>query len=389
MKILWLHSHFLYSNGGTRFIFEAASRLNKYHKLTICVERADEEWINKYKSCGITVVTLGFYTSTSLLYWLFFPLFLIKEKLQLKKLIRDNDLIISSMFPFNFLALQKSKPTIYYCFEPFAFFYDKTLIADLSYFKRLGIIILKQLYQWMDKKAMQQTSKVLTINQAVSAWIERIYKRKPDDVTYLGVDTNFFYKRNIPKPKLWQDRLILLHNTDFTVLKGTEYLIQALTHIIKEFPNIKLLITQAINNEQEKHQYEILIHSLNLETHVEFIGKVPYTWLTKYYSFADVVCFAADPTGIGTTASLSVLEAMACEVSVVRSIGCEEEIIDGESGFLEDPRDSKAYAGKIIKLLLSKSLREKMGRKARKRVLTYYQWEKVINIFNKEIRKLR
>ena len=387
MRILWLHSHLLYSNGGTRFIYEVASRLNKYHKLTICVEKGNEEWINKFKSCGIAVQTLSSYTSTSLLYWLFFPLFLIKEKLQLKKLIESHDLVISSMFPFNFLALQKSRPTIYYCFEPFAFFYDTTLISDLSFFRRFGSILMRQIYQCLDKKAVRETTKVLTINHTISAWIKRIYKRKPDNVTYLGVDTDFFYKRDVPKPIHWRNRLILLHNTDFTVLKGTEYLIRALTNIIKEFPKVKLLITQTINNAQEKHRYELLIHSLNLDNYIEFIGYIPYLSLPKYYSFADIVCFTADPTSIGTTASLSVLEAMACEVPVVRSVGCEEEIIHGESGFLADPRKTKEYAEMVLRLLKYRYVSKRMSKTARKRFLKYYQWDKVVNIFLSEIQR--
>lgn len=240
MNILWLHSHLLYSNGGTRFIYETALRLHKKHKVTVVTGKADKYWIAKFAEVGIKVKTLSRYSSNSLIYWLFFPLFLIKEKRQLAKLISDQDIVIASMFPFNYLATRFPKPVIYFCFEPFAFFYDKTLLASLSFFKRIGCLFLSKVYQSFDKRGVVCSSRIMTINQSVAGWMKKIYRCKPDKITYLGVDTDFFRRRNIPKPKQWKTDLLLLHCTDYTPLKGTEYLLRALLIIKKKVSSSKI-----------------------------------------------------------------------------------------------------------------------------------------------------
>ncbi len=385
MNILWLHSHLLYSNGGTRFIYEVASRLHKKHKVTIAVEKADKKWIAKFSGVGIKVETLSRYSSNSLVYWLLFPLFLIKEKRQLIKLIDNQNVVIASMFPFNYLATRFQKPVIYFCFEPFAFFYDKILLASLSFFKRIGILLLSKVYQSFDKKGVSCSARILTINYSVADWIRKIYRRKQDKVTYLGVDTNFFRRRNLPKPKQWENNLLLLHCTDYTPLKGTEYLLRALPAVVEKYPQVRLLITETMENRRKKLEYRQLVDLLNLKTQVDFIGYLPYEKMPEYYSFSDVVCFSADSQTIGTTASLTVIEAMACETPVVRSVGCDEEIINGKSGYLADPKKPDEYAKMIIRLLENKSLRQRMGKEGRKQVLKNYQWDKVVNIFLNEL----
>ncbi|MGD9129823.1 MAG: hypothetical protein PVJ09_05045, partial [Candidatus Woesebacteria bacterium] len=100
-QIYWLHSHFLLSTGGTRFVFEVINQLKKNYQITILVEKSSPLWIKKYKKIGIEVKEFALLTSNNLIYWLFFPFFLCLDYLKLKSLIPQNSIIISSMFPMN------------------------------------------------------------------------------------------------------------------------------------------------------------------------------------------------------------------------------------------------------------------------------------------------
>lgn len=64
------------------------------------------------------------------------------------------------------------------------------------------------------------------------------------------------------------------------------------------------------------------------------------------------------------------LEASACGVPIVTVDvpGCREAVVDGETGKLVPPRNSKALAQSIFELLMDNSLREKMGRAGRERI---------------------
>jgi glycosyltransferase involved in cell wall biosynthesis len=68
---------------------------------------------------------------------------------------------------------------------------------------------------------------------------------------------------------------------------------------------------------------------------------------------------------------------MACELPVVaRTAGALPEVVgDDGAGVLVPPRDARALAGAILRLLKDPELRRKMGQTARERVLKLFTWE--------------
>lgn len=388
MKILWLHSHFLYPTGGTRFVFEVIKGLSKKHDITVAVERSSQYWLDKYQEIGVKVQVISGKSSESVIYWLLFPFYFLHDKHKISHIAKDADLIIASMFPMHAIADSLGKPYIYYCFEPFAFFYDKTIIKSTTPVKKIGSRLLSFAYQHLDKEGVLKADSVLCINQSTAAVIKEIYKRSPDAKTFLGVDTNFFKKRKISRPSKYREKLLLFHSTDFTATKGTDLLLKAMPYIISKNKDALLLISNTVENSQIEDDYHKLVKSLSLSKHVEFVGNLPYQKLPLFYSMADVVCFSGNPGGSGASlASLLVLESMACQTPVVRSNDCLEEVNNGETGYLADPRSAKIYATAVNKLLADSQLRIKMGKAARARILKYFTWPRVINIFEKEIAK--
>ena len=55
--IIWLHSHFLYWMGGTKFVYEVIKNLKEDYKIRVIVENSTEESINKYKNMSSTVLS--------------------------------------------------------------------------------------------------------------------------------------------------------------------------------------------------------------------------------------------------------------------------------------------------------------------------------------------
>ncbi len=79
----------------------------------------------------------------------------------------------------------------------------------------------------------------------------------------------------------------------------------------------------------------------------------------------------------------SILEAMAVGLPVVATNirGCREAVVEGGTGFIVPPRDGKALAIAIERLLLSPPLREQMGRQAQRLVAERYDHRKVRQVF--------
>lgn len=87
-QLVWLHSHFLYWMGGTKYIFEVIQQLKKKNprqKIVVIVEDASELAQQQYKKIKVPLVSLHSTTSTHPLYWLFLPFFLWQNTQKNKK----------------------------------------------------------------------------------------------------------------------------------------------------------------------------------------------------------------------------------------------------------------------------------------------------------------
>lgn len=385
--LYWLHSHFLFSTGGTRFIFEVIALLAQKYTVTVLVEKSSVEWKEKYQKIGVDVREISDVSSTSLLYWAFLPYYLVRSYLTLKKEILPNSIVISSMFPMHILAPLLSSSTIYYCFEPFAPFYDQTFVNSFAGLRKICLQILSFFYIPLDRWAAKTNAFLLNINPSVGRSVEKIYGRKPDGYTYLGVDIDHF--SFVKKSHKVSKKVRLFHSTDFTHLKGTPFLLEAMVRIVKETTHVYLQISETLPNEVVKKTYQDFVKHNHLNEFVTFLGSVPYAQLPELYQKADIYCFVGDPSSTGATAaSLSVLEAEAAGVPVIRSIGNDDEVVDGETGLLVDPRDPQELADAILRLAHDPLLRSKMGSAGHQHILKRYTWKNVAATFIKYIEKV-
>jgi len=85
-----------------------------------------------------------------------------------------------------------------------------------------------------------------------------------------------------------------------------------------------------------------------------------------------------------------ILEAMACGKPVIatRHRGCEDEVVDGETGYLIDAKNPRQLAGTIEKLLGNPSLCKRMGMAGRKRVVEHFALSIAVESFLKELADL-
>lgn len=153
--------------------------------------------------------------------------------------------------------------------------------------------------------------------------------------------------------------------------KGVHYLLEALSLIVPDFPDLHLyIIGHHVIDEYREYQGELqqLIRTKGLEPYVTFTG-----WQNdalEAVSLMDILVHPSLSEGFGR----AVLEALALGKAVVASkVGGLREIIeDGENGFLVDPGDVQGLAEKISRLLRDKPLREAFGRAAREKVFSEY-----------------
>lgn len=107
------------------------------------------------------------------------------------------------------------------------------------------------------------------------------------------------------------------------------------------------------------------VRALSLQAKVQFVGYVPYNHLPVFYNAASLFAYPSICEGFG----IPVVEAMACGVPVVTSLGSSLEEVALSAAALADPYSVSSIADAMEKVLLDEgyacSLREKGLRRAR------------------------
>lgn len=212
------------------------------------------------------------------------------------------------------------------------------------------------------------------------------YTNKPIEITPFGVDVNLFKPSNISLPS----NVFRIGNVKALTPKyGIDILIKSFAILLDKNPR-KDLILEIYGDGPNRKEYENLALSLKISDKVKFHGFLDNSLLPSVYnSFSvSVSVSVSNSESFGVVA----VEAMSCGCPVVTSDadGFTEVVEDGITGFIVPKNNVEETAKTIQKFIDDPSLREKMGKEGRKRVLELYNWEenvnRMVNIYTKIIR---
>lgn len=393
MKVLWVHSHFSHWMGGTIFIYELLKKLRFHCQVEIVVQNGSNDVLTKFKSANLIVHNLHSPSTNIKSFWIRFFRTCEKDAKKIQKIIDAEgfDTVVSSMFPANFIVSKLKNINIFqYCYEPYAAFWDTFKVNNLNMLKKCATHALKFVFGRYDISSTRQALKVFTLSPETKDSISTIY-RLDSLVTHLGVDLDFY--RHLDDTSLlekYKGEKVLIHNTDFSPPKRTDFLLDCMPEIIIKIPRIKLLITCSIN---ESKKIKKLIRDIELKgiaSHVNVLGWVDYKLLPYYYSLADLVVYPGTSGGSGASAvSLFVLEAMACETPCLRSNESKTEVIDGVNGELFNALNKDEFIKKCTSLLSNPKLLRLYSSRCRSYIEEKYSWNNVAELIFKNISKIK
>ena len=181
---------------------------------------------------------------------------------------------------------------------------------------------------------------------------------------YHGVDTQ---KYSPQQGKEFRDRLglseelIVISSRKLRPVYDVETLIRAIPPVMEHVPRASFIITG--DGEQKEH-LESLATSLGVSGNVRFLGWVPQGELQNYLASSDVYV----STSLSDSTSVSLLEAMACELPVVitRSGDNEKWVEDGKNGYIIPTGNPGKLAERIVYLLQKPNVRKEFGKLNRK-----------------------
>jgi len=198
-----------------------------------------------------------------------------------------------------------------------------------------------------------------------------------------GVDINEFAPANAMAGEQlranlgWLDRPVIVCVSRLMPRKGQDELVRALPKIQESTPGASLII---VGEGPHRKEIERLVSKSGLEEFVHLTGKVSQSELSKWYAAGDVFAMPCrtrlggwDVEGLG----IVFLEASATGLPVVvgDSGGAVDAVIDGETGYLVDGRNTNEIARRISFLLNNPQVAKSMGDAGRNWVTREWTWD--------------
>ncbi len=232
-------------------------------------------------------------------------------------------------------------------------------------------------------RILEEVERVLATCPAEVEELTTLYEADPARLSLVpcGVDTRTFRpvdRREARKALGLPDKPTVVYVGRLVPRKGVDTLVQAFALLPGRLDARLLVVGGEPGGSPEVERLSTLAGALGVAGRVTFTGSRPQWELHRYYSAADAAVSVPHYEPFGMTP----LEAMACATPVVGSKvgGIKTSVADGKTGYLVPPKDPEALAGRLLRLLSDESLRERLGRAARRRIKEHYTWERVARL---------
>jgi len=260
---------------------------------------------------------------------------------------------------------------------------------------------LTQLDRTMIERRLKDVDLIIGCSKYITEKIRRRFPQftKCCKTVPNGVDVNYFVNKNshVTPKKNGVKRLLFVGRV--SPEKGVHVLLDAFKQVAEHCPqaqlklvggqgslpiefNVALSDDPKVKDLASFYDGNYISHlrrklSLNVASHVVFIGSVPHQQLINFYRDADVFVF---PSVWNEPFGMPIIEAMAVGIPVIstRSGGITEIVKDGENGLLVQRDDASSLAEAILRLLSDEDLRKSMGKAGRKRAVELFSWEQIV-----------
>jgi glycosyltransferase involved in cell wall biosynthesis len=219
------------------------------------------------------------------------------------------------------------------------------------------------------KYNLRKADVICATSNTIKEYLKPVTNKEVQVIPF-GVDINEFIKKDIVS--LFDKNTFVIGSIKaLEELYNIDVLIKAFSSLKIKYSNksLKLLIIGVGSQEQKLKR---LVSDLRISNDVVFTGRISFSEISNYFNMLDVLVNISDYESFG----VSVIEAMACEKPVVvTNTGGLKEIVENNSfGSLVEIDNVEQTAHEIEKYMLDESLRTKIGKDARAKVVQKYNW---------------
>ena len=257
-----------------------------------------------------------------------------------------------------------------------------------GHFNRSSKKIVEYLTKFYCDKTI--TELIVPTKKAYDLFKEKYNVERNIHIIPTGIEVERFYKENINSKKIMElKKQYKLTKKDFVGIfvgriaeeKNIPFLINVVEKVIKEKPNMKLLI---IGDGPDKENYENLVKEKNCQNNIIFTGKVSWEDIPAYYRLGDIFLSASTTE----TQGLTIIEAMAASLPAlcIDDESFRNTVVDDLNGYLfKNETECQKY---ILKIMQDKKLLSTLQRGARtsaEKHSSKYFAEQVLDVYQKAI----
>jgi glycosyltransferase involved in cell wall biosynthesis len=377
MATICLVTHFFppHIGGIERVALEQSKRLTKLgYQITILTSTPQK--LDMPTSEGIEIFNypvLGLGERIGLPY----PIPLFRSHRVFRDIIRKCDLVHAHGHPY--LSSLMACKVAQHCNKPFILTQHNTFVDFDSWLN-----IVELLNDWVvGTPVLKDSDRVITVSKKTREYVLKFgVDVSKTSVIYNGVDTDFFHPMDKEKSRvntnLPSDKTLILTVRRLVYKNGLDTLIEAISLLAKDYPDLLFVV---IGNGPDRNIIEKRARGLGIKDSVELTGFVPEAFLPQYYNAADYFVL---PSSSGEGLPMVLLEAMACQLPVIATTtgGTTEIIKEMKNGVLVPPRNPKALAQAVSRLLPLKRKSRAIGEENRKTVEANFTWDENVRQLN-------
>ncbi|PRZ20069.1 glycosyltransferase family 4 protein [Flavobacterium granuli] len=231
---------------------------------------------------------------------------------------------------------------------------------------------------WFEKRAIDKATAYIAPTRFAGALSAKLFgiKNKTIQTIHHGLGLENFENSN---PESYEKGVILYVGT-LIRKKGVLELPGIFNLVRQQHPEARLILIGGDASDietQSNSTWELLKKKFDSEDlkKVTYLGPITYQEVQHHIKNAQLCVF---PT-FAETLGMVTIESMALQKPVVNSNmeWSKELIVDGESGFLVNPKDAALFAEKILALINDPVLSQSIGKEARIRVEKLFDIEQI------------
>jgi colanic acid/amylovoran biosynthesis glycosyltransferase len=186
-------------------------------------------------------------------------------------------------------------------------------------------------------------------------------------VIHCGVDSDVFH----PQVHVERGLPVLLAVGSLLDVKGHAYLVEACAALVTDAVDFKCII---VGEGPERKHLEKLILRYKLGEKIKLVGAIPHENIQAYFDRADIVIHPSISEGI----PVALMEAMSKGLPVIASriTGIPELVTHEKDGILVSSANVAELAKAMKRLIADNELRTQLGKSAREKILTEFNFER-------------